>query len=33
MRTFKSSFKNISNIYKFTDPACVEQVDTFLKHH
>lgn len=33
MRTFKSTFKSISNIYKFTEPACVEQVEAFLRNH
>jgi hypothetical protein len=33
IRGFKSTFKSISNIYKFTEPACVEQVEAFLKNH
>ncbi len=33
MRSFKSTFKSISNIYKFTEPSCVEQVEVFLKNH
>jgi cyclin B len=33
IRTFKATFKSISNIYKFTEPACVEQVEFFLRNH
>jgi hypothetical protein len=33
MKTFRSTFKSINNIYKFTDPACLEQTEAFLRAH
>ena len=33
IRGFRSGYKNLNNIYKFSEPACVEKVESYLRQH
>jgi hypothetical protein len=33
VKTFKTSFRNLNNIYKFGDAGALQKVDDFLKNY